>query len=393
MIQAETPDFIPYHVRFNPEKPYPLPRLPPDVDLSTAAFADELLAARVELAELKGYGQLLPNPLLLLSPAVLRESIASSEIENIHTTILDALEMQLFPESERSQNDKEVLRYRDALLEGFGMLDDLPVCTRIIHRIHQRLIVSGERGYRRQQNRIINDKTGETIYTPPPAGEIPSLISDWEDFLNRRNDRVDPLLKAAVAHYQFEAIHPFSDGNGRCGRILIVLYLVQSGILRWPFLFISGYLIRHRADYYRLLLDVTREGNWQEFVRFILRGFHEQAGETRQLLLDTMSLLEHYKKSVQDKLPKIYFYELVEALFSTPVTSPAHLARALRVHNRTASRYLAQLETEGFLKSRTQGRYHLFFNTQLIELLQRQRATPAPRRRGHGLETVPVTTA
>lgn len=391
MAHRQKPEIWCYNVRFDPEKPFSLAKLPPGLDLSTAAFADELLAARVELAELKGYGQLLPNPLLLLSPAVLRESIASSEIENIHTTILDALEMQLFPESERSPNDKEVLRYRDALLEGFDMLGDLPVCTRIIHRIHQRLIVLGEKGYRRQQNRIINDRTGKIIYTPPPADEIPSLIGDWEAFLNRRYDPVDPLLKAAVAHYQFEAIHPFSDGNGRCGRILIVLYLVQSGVLRWPFLFISGYLIRHRADYYRLLAAVTREGKWQDFIRFILKGFHEQALETRELLLDTMSLLERYKKTIQEKLPKIYFYELVEALFSTPVTSPAHLARALHVHQRTASRYLAQLEAAGFLKSRIQGRYHLFVNTQLIELLQRQRPAPAPRQRGQDLETVPVT--
>jgi len=376
-------------MRYSPEKPFVPPKLPPPVDLSNSAFADELLRARVELAELKGYGQLLPNPLLLLSPAVLRESIASSEIENIHTTILDALQMQLFPESQQTENDKEVLRYRDALLEGFKMLEHFPVCTRMIHRVHKRLTISPERGYRRQQNRIVNNSTHETIFTPPPAKEISALMSDWEKFLNRSNDQIDPLIKAAIAHYQFEAIHPFHDGNGRCGRILIVLYLVNAGILRWPILFISAYLIRHRADYYRLLLGVTRDRRWDEFIRFILTGFHEQAGETRQLLLDTMELLERYKNSVRKKLPKIYSYELIEALFSYPVTSPAHLARALNVHQRTASRYLSQLEDKELVKDRTHGRYHLFFNTELLELLQRQQITPAAGQRGANLETIP----
>ena len=377
---------------FTPETPFVPAKLPPQIDLSTAAFADDLLRARVELAELKGYSELLPNPLLLLSPAVLRESIASSQIENIHTTILEALQMQLFPESQRAENDKEVLRYRDALLEAFAMLQDLPLCTRMIQQIQERLITSGERGYRRQQNQIVNDATREIIFTPPPADEINALVSNWEKFLNRSNDQIDPLIKAAIAHYQFEAIHPFHDGNGRCGRILIVLYLVQAGILRWPILFISGYLIRRRADYYRLLLAVSRDGSWNDFIRFVLVAFHDQAAETRQLLLDTMNLLERYKDDARTRLPKIYSYELIEALFSYPVTSPGHLANLLHVHQRTASRYLSQLESRGLLKDRRHGRHHLFFNTELIELLQRQRITPAAGQRGANLETIPENT-
>lgn len=388
------PEHKPRYVRvpvnkFQIEKPFPLRPLPPKTNLSRAHFADDLVAARVELAELKGYGQLVPNPLLLLSPAVLRESIASSEIENIHTTIFDALQNQLLPESERRQNDKEVLRYRDALLEGFEMLESMPVCTRVIHRIYARLLPEKKPGYRPQQNRIINDRTGATIYTPPPAQNVPDLITNWEQFLNRDDDSIDPLIKAAIAHYQFEAIHPFSDGNGRCGRILIVLYLVHAGVLRWPNFFISGYLIRQRTEYYRLLKNVTEQGKWDAFITFMLTGFQQQAVETRELLLATMALLRQFKTRLQEKLPSVYSHELVETLFSTPVTMPARLSRDIDIHYRTAGRYLSQMEAAGLLQSQTHGKYHLFFNTELIELLQKYRSK-VPGSKAAGLETVPV---
>ncbi len=377
-------------MKFDIEIPFALPHLPPTGDFSHSNFADDLIPARVELAELKGSGQLLPNPLLLLSPAVLRESIASSEIENIHTTIFDALQMQLLPEAQRPQTDKEVLRYRDTLMEGFGQLDKFPVCTRVIHRVYRRLLPDSDPGYRKQQNRIISDKTGATIYTPPPADDVPPLIQNWEQFINSEDLKIDPLVKAAIAHYQFEAIHPFGDGNGRCGRILIVLYLVQAGILQWPILFISGYLIRHRTDYYRLLKGITEDGNWEDFIRFMLRGFHEQARETRELLVATMSLLEKFKQRLQQDLPTVYSHELVEALFSTPIINPSHLARDLGIHYRTAGRYLGQMEEKGLLKGRIQGKYHLFFNSDLIELLRHARSE-LPSAAGAVETIMPVT--
>lgn len=378
-------------MRFDVEHPFPLPPLPPKGDFSRAHFADDLVAARVELAELKGSGQLLPNPLLLLSPAVLRESIASSKIENIHTTIFDALQMQLLPEGQRPQTDKEVLRYRDTLMQGFSLLDKFAVCTRVIHQVYRRLLPESDAGYRKQQNRIISDKTGATIYTPPPADQVPDLIRNWEQFINAVDDEMDPLIKAAIAHYQFEAIHPFGDGNGRCGRILIVLYLVQAGILQWPILFISGYLIRHRSDYYRLLKGITENGQWDDFIRFLLRGFHEQARETRELLVATMAQLEKFKSRLQRELPSVYSHELVEALFSTPVITPSHLARDLGIHYRTAGRYLGQIEDKGLLKGKIHGKYHLFFNSDLIELL-RHSSQESPSASGVVVETImPVT--
>jgi len=225
---------------FDVNKPFELPLLPP-ASLKNEQFVDVLLKTRTELGELNGYSRSLPNPLLLLSPAVLRESVASSNIENINTTMEQALQMQLSPESERKAPDKEVLHYRDAILWGFESLKRLPLSTRIILGAHKRLIPQHSNGYRKTQNKITNSVTGEVFYTPPPAQAIRNLMSNWESFVNGGQGSLDPLVRCAVAHYQFEAIHPFGDGNGRVGRILIVLSLVQSKLLSLPILYVSGY--------------------------------------------------------------------------------------------------------------------------------------------------------
>jgi Fic family protein len=377
-------------MRFRPDIPYNVPPLPPKgVDLSRTAFAEELVPACVALAELKGYSELLPNPLILLSPAILRESIASSEIENIHTTLIDALQMDLFPGGlERRESEKEVIQYRDAILHGFQETDGLPLSTRLIQQTHAKLLPHHQGRYREQQNRIGNDATGELVYTPPIAPSIPDLMSNWEKFVNTRGDSIDPLIRAALAHYQFEAIHPFADGNGRCGRMIMVLQLVATGVLKWPILYISGYIIRHRPDYYQLLSNVTAKREWEPFIIFLLRGFYEQAVETRSLLFDVMELLNSFKERVRKKRPRIYSHELVEALFSFPITTPTHLGRKLDVHYTTASQYLHQLTTAGFLKDRTSGRQHLYLNTALLELLQKTRPV---RPSGALAETIPAT--
>jgi len=372
---------------FRPDIPHEVPPLPPKIDLSRTAFAEELLPARVALAELKGYSELLPNPLILLSPAILRESIASSEIENIHTTLIDALQIDLFPSvGERRESEKEVVRYRDAILHGFDLMGGLPLSTRLIQQTHAKLLPRQRGEYRQQQNRIANDATGELVYTPPAAPSIPALMSNWEKFINTRDEAVDPLIRTALAHYQFEAIHPFADGNGRCGRMMMVLQLVCAGVLKWPILYISGYIIRHRPEYYQLLRDVTAKKEWEPFIVFLLRGFCEQALETRSLLFDIMALFNSFKERVRTKHSRIYSHELIEALFSFPVTTPAHLGRKLHVHYTTASRYLQQLSGAGFLKDRTSGRHHLYLNSALLDLLQQSR--PA-RPTGPLAETIP----
>ena len=356
---------------FDPTYPHQLALLPPQEKIANADFSDLLLKARVELAELKGACGQISNPLLLMSPAIIRESVASSNIENINTTLADVLQWQLFPESEQHQPDKEVLRYREAMYWGFKNLEKYSLSTRIITGIQSQLIPDGNRTYRREQNRIVNLSNKESLYTPPAANDIPNLISNWENYVNMPNEQVDPLIRAIIAHYQFEAIHPFRDGNGRTGRILIVLQLIQSGLLSLPVLYISGYINRNRSEYYRHLLEVTTDGNWQDFIEYMLQGFYLQAKETREDLKKVTVLFDELKEQIRTENGRLYSTDLVEALFTYPVISPTRLASVLNKHYTTTSKYLAQLADMGILKEAVVGKYHLFINHKLLKILSK----------------------
>ncbi len=311
-----------------------------------------------------------PNPMLLLSPAIIRESVASSGIENINTTVEKVLEQQLFPETEQKIENKEVLRYRDAILWGFENMKNVPLGNRLITGIHKELLGERSHGYRTNQNKIENSTSGEVLYTPPPATEIVKLIANWENFIHNEEDGIDPLIKCAIAHYQFEAIRPFGDGNGRTGRILIVLYLVQAGLLNYPILFISGYINKNRSDYYRLLREVTIQENWCEFIEYLLKGFYLQARETKEQLFKVMDLFNAYKTGIKEKCGSIYSADLVEQLFSMPIVTPVRLGSMLNIHYTTATRYLKQLEKEGFWRYQQVGKYQLYINKPLVVLLQ-----------------------
>jgi len=278
--------------------------------------------------------------------------------------------MQLFPEAEQHQPDKEVLRYSDAVYWGVEQLKRLPLSSRLVVGIHNTLLPGAKRGYRTNQNAISNTASGEILYTPPSANELPRLMSNWENFLHAE-DGIDPLIKCAVAHYQFEAIHPFSDGNGRTGRILMVIYLIEQKILSLPILYISGYINKNRNEYYLRLREVSSEERWHEFILFMLNGFHLQAKQTKETLFNLMQLLEKTKNQVRSKHKKIYSSDLVEALFADPITTPINLGKRLGVHYRTASRYLVALEKSKILQESFVGKYHLFVNKPLLDLLQR----------------------
>jgi len=355
---------------FNPTYPYQLPLLPPKIDFKKSTFTDLIIKARTELAELKGYSFSMPNPMLLISPAIIRESVASSNIENINTTIADVLQNQLFPEDERTKADKEVLRYRDAVIFGFSQLAKTPISTRIILGIEKELIPESRGEYRKQQNQIMNSSTKEILYTPPIASQIFSLMSNWENFVNGQ-DEIDPLVRSAIAHYQFEAIHPFEDGNGRTGRILMVLGLIQSEILTLPILYISGYINQNRSEYYRLLRKVTTDEGWDDFIVFMLKGFYLQAKETKEMLFKVMQLFREFKDNVRRDHKKIYSAELVEMLFSYPIITPVRLAKELNTHYTTTSRHLWQLEKAGLLKADKYGKYQLFINERLLKLMRK----------------------
>lgn len=357
---------------FDPTYPHSLEPLPPSVAISNSVFGDLLLKARVELAELKGACGQISNPLLLTAPAAMRESVASSNIENINTTLAEVLQWQLFPEAEQRPPDKEVLRYREAMFWGFNQLEKYSVSTRIIMGIQGRLIPESSGTFRREQNRIVNLSTRENLYTPPPAQEISRLIGNWENYINAEDASVDPLIRAIIAHYQFEAIHPFRDGNGRTGRILMVLQLIQSGLLTMPVLYISGYINRNRADYYRHLLAVTTSRDWQPYIKYMLTGFYMQARETRETLGKITALFHQLKEQVKTGNSKIYSAELIDALFTYPVITPTKLAATLNMHYTTTSKYLIQLAKMGILKEATIGKYHIFVNSLLMDILRKE---------------------
>ncbi|TGN02878.1 Fic family protein [Leptospira dzoumogneensis] len=357
-------------VSFHPEIPYDLPELPPALDLEAPNFLKLIAKARTELGELKGFASALPNPMLLLSPAIIKESVASSNIENINTTVSHVLQQSLFPEYERNDYDKEVLRYRNAVELGFYELRRFPISYRLIEKVHKELMSGKESGFRKLQNKIVNSNTGEPIYTPPIASKIPELLSNLERFLNEDKDGIDPLLKCAISHYQFEAIHPFLDGNGRTGRILMVLYLIQTKILSLPILYISGYINNNRSKYYELLSDVSRNGNWEQFLEFMLNAFYLQARSTKNLLFKIIELYQTYKTEISADRPKLAKSGIVEAMFSSPVLSPVSLAERINVHYTTATRYLAELKDAKYLVDMNYGKYHLFINKVLLDLLQ-----------------------
>lgn len=330
-------------------------------------FDSELIQVHTEIGILKGACYGLPNPQLLLSPTVLREALASSEIENIVTTLADVLQAQLFSEAEQSTQDREVLRYNRALSEGLVMLKSIPIGSRLIRGIHDELIPD-ERGYRKTQNALVNDRTKEVIYLPPAAQEIPDLISDLEKFIHYE-DEVDPLLRTIMAHYQFEAIHPFGDGNGRTGRIVMVLCLTHYSLLDLPVLFISGYINQHKDEYYAAIRGVTENKDWETFIRYMLKAFKEQASKSTDLLLKIKNLHENTRRNIRRELPKIYSRDLVDAIFSRPFITPTTYGELLGLTYQTGSSHLKALQAKGFMDSFKVGKYLLFANKPLLELL------------------------
>ena len=355
---------------FNATNPHDLKHLPPQIDLFNSEVTSSLISARAQLGELKGFSDSLPNPLLLLSPAIVKESLASSEIENINTTLIDVLENQIFPEVEQQTPDKEVLRYRDAILWGFKSLESFSLSTRLIVGMQNTLMPNAPKGYRQEQNAIEDKTKREIIYTPPVQIKIPELMGNLEKYINANSSpEVDPLLRTIIGHYQFEAIHPFGDGNGRTGRILMVLGLVEHKLLDLPILYISGYINDNKNEYYKRLLEVTTEGKWREYLLFMLRGFSEQAKITKNYIFQIKNHYFEMKNEIRKKNSRLYSADLVEALFSNPILTPTSLAELIGVHYTTASKYLQELEKMGILVNKKVGVYQLYANKRLIELL------------------------
>ncbi|OBX08778.1 addiction module protein [Gallibacterium salpingitidis] len=356
---------------WDPEIAYnALPELPPLQELETKEILKQTILARAALAELKQAAELIPNQAMLINTIPIMEARASSEIENIMTTT-DKLFQSLQIESNSvDPATKEALRYRTALFAGYNDLDRLPLCTKTAVLVCSE-IKGREMDIRKVSGTAIRNRTtGETIYTPPVGEQlIRDKLANWERFIHQ-NEELDPLIILAVAHYQFEAIHPFTDGNGRTGRILNSLFLIDKGLLSLPILYLSRYIIKNKNDYYRLLLSVTAEQNWQDWIIYILKGIEDTASWTVKKIEAIRSLLEETKNYMQDKLPQIYQRELVDLLFEQPYTRIQNLENAGIAKRQTASKYLKELCDIGILEEVPIGRDKLFIHVKLMELLR-----------------------
>lgn len=357
---------------FNPKKPYnALPSLPPDIEsIETKEILKQCTLSRVALQELLGEARLIPNQSVLINTIPMLEARASSEIENIVTTT-DKLFQYAHEGSEQEADPatKEALRYRTALYQGFLSLEEKPVVTSTAVNIC-RAIKGVEMDIRKTPGTALyNDMTGEVIYTPPEGEHlIRDLLGNWERFVNSTED-VDPLIMMAIAHYQFEAIHPFTDGNGRTGRVLNLLILVEQGLLNLPILYLSRYIIQHKLEYHKLLLNVTLNNDWNAWVMYMLLAVESTAKWTSEKIRSIRSLMENTITTLRTDFPKVYSRELVELIYAQPYCRIVNLVDAGLGNRHTASKILKQLVDAGILQETSVGREKLFINIRMMQVL------------------------
>jgi len=346
-------------------------RLPPNINLETVPVLKQLAKSNRALAELKGYADTIPNKNILLNAVMINEAKDSSEIENIITTH-DELYKALSQSTGASLEAKEVVNYRSAIWEGYQLVLKEGILTvNMIVRI-QGIVEGNQAGIRKLPGTVlVNSKTNEVIYTPPSdEREIRNLLSNLEDYINEEDDLVDPLIKLAVIHFQFESIHPFYDGNGRTGRIINIIYLILKDLLNSPILYLSRYINKNKSEYYRLLQEVRTQQNWEEWIIFILKGIEETAIDTLELVKRINVEVETMRNEIKLKLPKIYSKELIDLLFYEFYTKTIYIEKGLSITRKTAVSYLSALETAGFLVSEKIGKERIYKNRRLYDLVK-----------------------
>lgn len=353
-----------------PDMPFNgLPLLPPSAELESTAILKACISARAALAELDAASDLIPNPLILVNTIPVLEARASSAIENIVTTADQLFQLSAADDASADPAAKEALRYRTALWRGFEALAARPISTNLAADVCTSLRGIDTNIRRVPGTALRNQATAAPVYTPPEGEDrLRRLMANWEDFLHVRGD-LDPLIRMAVGHYQFEAIHPFEDGNGRTGRIMNLLFLIEQGLLRRPILYLSGAIVRTKADYYRKLADVTSHGRWEPWVLYILAAVDETARSTTAKVRAMRTLLRLATALVRDRAPKIYSRELVEIVFEQPYCRIGNLVEAGIAKRQTASTYLLKLTEIGLLTTVQSGRDKLFIHRALLDLL------------------------
>lgn len=355
---------------FDLKRPFnDLPDLPPAEDVESKTILRHCIEARTALEELRVLSQLIPNPSVMINSIPILEAQASSEIESIHTTTDRMFRYARDTARRADPATKETLRYRTALWRGNEMLKQRPVSTSIAVEVCRTIKGVNLDVRKTTGTAVFNEVTNNVIYTPPEGQELLRIkLGNWERYIHEFEE-IDPLIRLAVMHYQFEAIHPFIDGNGRTGRVLNLLYLVDMGLLDIPLLCLSRHIIQYQAKYYELLWKVTANGSWEEWILYMLEAIRNTAKWTSAKMHAISELVATTAATVRQQIPKIYSPELVELIFVNPYCRISNLVEAHIVKRQTASDYLKVLVAMDILQEVKAGRENLYVNSRFLQLL------------------------
>ena len=346
-----------------------LAKLPLKNDLETKEVLKQLSKTSRALAELKGIANIMPNQNILINAIMINEAKSSSSIENIVTTH-DEIYKAMVRTSDSTLAAKEVVDYRSAIWEGYNLIKEYGFLnTNIIVKIQEK-IEHNDAGIRSVPGTVIkNNVTGEIVYTPPQSKEeVMDYMQNLESYINE-DSNIDPLIKLAIIHYQFESIHPFYDGNGRTGRIINILYLVLKGMLDTPILYLSKYIINNKNEYYDLFQTTRKTNNFEDWIIYMLKGIEQTAGETIKIINRIREEMSIMKEELKSKT-KIYSKELLEALFYEFYTKIPYIEKVLNVSDKTAQKYLDILVDLKFLTSEKIGRERIYKNERLFQIIK-----------------------
>ena len=351
-----------------------LNKLPLNINLETTNIFKQLNRTSRALAELKGVAKTMPNQNVLINAIMINEAKTSSSIENIVTTH-DEIYRAIVSPNKTTPEAKEVVDYRSAIWEGYNLIKESKLITKSTITKIQEKIEHNNAGFRKTPGTVIkNTTTDEIIYIPPQTyDEIIDYLNNLEIYINNFDDDIDPLIKLAIIHYQFESIHPFYDGNGRTGRILNILYLIYMDLLETPILYLSKYIINNKMEYYKLFQETRKTQNYENWILYLLKGIEQTSKETIQMINKISEEMLKMKKELKNNelTSKIYSKELLEALFYEFVTKSSYIKEKLDISERTALRYLDTLVKEGFLTSEKIGRERFYKNDRLFNIIKK----------------------
>lgn len=358
-------------MQWNPDLPHnSLPLLPPAKEIETKQVLRATTEARAALATLNQVVRFIPEPVILLNALPLIEAQASSEIENILTTRDDLFQHFENETLSSSPELKETFRYRRAVFSAIDYLETRPLSFSVAQHVCSE-IKNRQMDIRTLPGTFIgNAITGAAVYTPPQGRDVlHTLISNWEEFLHSTTE-LDPLIAMAVMHYQFEAIHPFSDGNGRTGRVLNILFLLEKRLLTLPILYLSRFIITHKEEYYSRLLAVTQNAAWEEWILFMLNAVRETCERTTELVEEILSLYSTYMALFREVPGVRNDPYLVNVLFAKPFCRISDVVEKCGVTRLTATKWLEALQQAGILEDKKVGRDRIFINRRFYDILR-----------------------